>query len=212
MSARTALLLSVGLLGALPAAAAPPDPGSAGAGEAAREAKARDYFTDTVLIDQEGRRVRFYSDVVSGRVTCFTFIFTTCNDACPLIMAKLNRVKAELGASFGREVQFVAMSVDPERDDPAALRGFARAHRAEGPGWTFLTGTRADMSTVLKKLGVWTEEPSNHSTAFIVGNARTRHWSKVRPDAPPQAVAEILRDLAAEGGAVGSAAARPSGT
>jgi cytochrome oxidase Cu insertion factor (SCO1/SenC/PrrC family) len=185
-------------------------PASSAASEAAQEQRARDYFTDTVLLDQDGRKVRFYSDVMAGKVTCFAFIFTSCNEACPLIMAKLTRVKAELGQLFGAEVQVVAMSVDPEQDTPAALRAFAAKHGAEGAGWTYLTGARADVATVLGKLGSWSEDPSDHSTAFIVGNARTRHWTKVRPDAPPQAVAEILRGLAAEGTprAAGATAAR----
>ncbi|HET9554997.1 MAG TPA: SCO family protein [Anaeromyxobacteraceae bacterium] len=194
-----------------PSRPAPAAPAKAAAGEAAQEQRARDYFTDTVLVDQDGRKVRFYSDVMAGKVTCFAFIFTTCNEACPLIMAKLTRVKAELGPLFGGEVQVVAVSVDPDQDTPAALRAFAAKHQAEGPGWTYLTGAKADVAAVLTKLGSWSDDPSDHSTAFIVGNARTRHWSKVRPDAPPQAVAEILRGLAGEGtsGAPATAARGP---
>ena len=166
--------------------------------DAAGEERARAYFTDTVLVDQHGQERRFYSDVLQGRTVCLSFQFTRCTEACPLIMAKLGRVRRDLGEAFGRDIHFVVLSVDPEHDTPEDLLRFAKVHGAEGEGWTFLTGPKASLATVLGKLGAWVEDPSDHTTAFVAGNVRTRHWTKVRPDAPPQAVAELLRGLAAE--------------
>jgi protein SCO1 len=183
--------VALALAAAAPPALAEPD-------EAAREERARTYFTDTVLVDQDGREVRFYTDVLKGRTVCLSFQFTECKEACPLIMAKLVRVRRDLGEAFGKEVHFVVLSVDPDHDTPEAFRKFAKVHGAEGPGWTFLTGPRASLATVLGKLGGWVEDPSDHTTAFVAGNSRTRHWTKVRPDVPPQGVAQLLRDLAAE--------------
>lgn len=185
--------------GAAAEAPAAPQASSPPASQAAKEAKARAYFGDTLLVDQAGRQVRFYSDVLAGKVVCIAFIFTQCNDACPLMMAKLNRIKASLGERFPRDVEFVALSIDPANDTPAELARFARKHGATGPGWTFLTGAKADLQQVAGRFGSWPESPDQHTTAFVAGNVRTRHWTKVRPDAPPQAVAETLRNLADEG-------------
>jgi protein SCO1/2 len=69
---------------------------------AEREAKARDYFTDTRLKTQADRTVRFYSDALKGKVVLMNFVFTQCGDACPLITAKLVQAKNELGDAFGR--------------------------------------------------------------------------------------------------------------
>jgi protein SCO1/2 len=190
-----ALLLLLALLPA-PATAAPPD--APEAGDRAEEARARAYFTDTELVDQDGRRVRFYGDVVAGRVVCLSFLFTRCVEACPLIAQKLNQVRLALGDRFGREVSFASISVDPDFDTPQALRRFAERQRALHPGWSFLTGPRANVRAVLSRLGAWVDSPGDHSTAFVAGNTRTRHWTKVRPDAPPTAVAQILRQLAEE--------------
>jgi len=189
------LLLALCLAPALQASAQRSGPE---AGEPDEEARARAYFTDTELLTQDGKPVRFYSDVVKGRVVCLSFMFSRCVGACPLIAQKLNQVRQDLGARFGRDVSFVSISVDPEFDTPQELRRFADKQRALHPGWTFLTGKRAGVQTVLTKLGAWVEEPVDHSTAFIAGNARTRHWIKVRPDLPPGAVAEILRQLVDE--------------
>lgn len=203
--AALALLLTAGAhasaagASAAPAAAPAGTPAARGAGsEADQEARARSYFTDTELLTQDGRTVRFYSDVVKGKVVCLSFIFTRCVEACPLIAQKLNRVRQELGAGFGEGIQFVSISVDPDFDTPQELRRFAERQQAIHPGWIFLTGKKANVQAVLKKLGQWVDEPGDHSTAFLAGNARTRHWTKVRPDAPPSAVAQILRQLADE--------------
>lgn len=197
MSGRLAAAMAAGLALALvaPAAGRADDPPAAAE---AREARARAWFTDTLLVDQDGREVRFYSDVLKGRTVCLSFQFTQCKEACPLIMARLDRVRRDLGEAFGRDLHFVVLSVDPEHDTPEALRAFARRHGAEGPGWTFLTGPRASVAAVLGKLGTWVEDPSDHTTGLLAGNTRTHHWTKIRPDVSPAGVAEVLRGLAGE--------------
>lgn len=183
--------------------------GAASAGEspADSDARARAYFTDTVLVTHDGKDVRFYSDVLKDRVVVINFIFTRCESACPLLTAKLNRVRAALGERFGSEVQFVTISVDPEFDTPEALRHFAERNRAATVGWTFLTGTRANVDLVVKRLGQYAEEIEDHSTTFIAGNARKAHWTKLRPDLSPDAIVAHLERLAEPAGAVKSAAA-----
>jgi cytochrome oxidase Cu insertion factor (SCO1/SenC/PrrC family) len=177
-----------------------------------REAKARAYFTNTVLLDQDGREVRFYDDVLRGQVVVLSFIFTRCVEACPLIAQKLNVIRRELGERFGRDVRFVSISVDPDFDTPEELRHFAGKQKAAHPGWTFLTGRKENVQAVLRKLGEYVENPGDHTTAFLGGNVRTGHWTKIRPDAPPVTIADTMRRLAdepAEGG--GAVAASPAG-
>jgi len=160
--------------------------------------KARSWFTDTRLVDQEGREVRFYSDLIEGRVVAMDFVFTRCKMACPLLTEKMNRIREALGPAFGREVSFISMSVDPSNDTPQDLARFAKTHRAVHPAWRWLTGTSADVRRVLGRLGEWVEIPEQHSTELIIGNARTRHWIKIRPDAPAEATALQLQALVAE--------------
>ncbi|HET6921967.1 MAG TPA: SCO family protein [Anaeromyxobacteraceae bacterium] len=192
MAGARATLILAGLALWLPARAA----GNAGqAAEPDPEARARAYFTDTPLLTQDGKEVRFYSDVLKDRVVVMDFIFTNCAMACPMLTEKLNQVRRELGHLYGREVTFVSLSVDPERDTPQALRRFAEKHRASDAGWTWLTGKKQDVEHVLKKLGQWTEEIESHSTIYIAGNARTRRWTKITPDVPTAAFAERVRAL-----------------
>ena len=197
----------------LPAVAAAPAVSPA-AKAPSREEKARAYFTDTVLFDQDGRAVRFYSDVLRGNVVVVNFIFTRCTEACPLLTRRMNGVRRDLGDRFGREVRFVSISVDPEFDTPGELRRFARMQEASYSGWTWLTGKKEDVDRVLARLGEVVASPGDHSTGFLAANVRTGHWTRIRPDASPAVVAQRVRELADEDtkhgteGATGPSASR----
>ena len=162
------------------------------------EEKARAWFTDTSLLTQEGKQVRFYSDVLKDRVVVISFLFTRCTTACPMIAARLNRIREQLGERFGRDVSFISISVDPEHDTPQRLAEFARKHQAAHPGWTFLTGKKEDVNQVIARLGQYVENVEGHSTLLIAGNEKRKHWTKIRPDEPSTAVAERVRQLAEE--------------
>ncbi|MNZ86051.1 hypothetical protein D3C78_1048620 [compost metagenome] len=155
---------------------------------------ARSYFTDTLLLDQDGREVRFYSDVLAGRVVLLNVIFTRCEDACPLITRKLREVREALGKDAGR-VHFISLSSDPTNDSPQALKAYARKQGADDPNWTFLTGPKEQMDVVLGRLGQLSRSPEEHSTLLIAGDVANKRWSKIRPDAPPAAIAQRLQLL-----------------
>jgi len=158
---------------------------------------ARGYFTDLVLVTQEGKEVRFYTDVLKDKVVLISFIFTHCQDACPLLTKKLSEVQKLLGDQLGTEIYFVSMSVDPERDTPEDLNQYAKRFQAQ-PGWVFLTGKKENMDKILSKLGQLTPEVESHSTLLLLGNVETGHWMKLRPDTSGAKIAEHLHTLAAE--------------
>lgn len=107
---------------------------------------------------------------------------------------KLQIVRKQLGEHFGSQITFLSLSVDPKRDDPAALKVFSEKQQANIPGWKFLTADEAIMIKILGRLNQWTDDPNNHSTLLIAGNARNAHWIKLRPDSPPERiVADLLR-------------------
>lgn len=172
---------------------APPD--LSGPTPEEREAKQRGYFTDTRLVNQDGRQVRFYTDVLQGRVVLIHFIYTSCTDACPAMVQKMLGAKAELGPEFGKEMRYVSISIDPQRDTPAELRKFAQRMGAVDREWVFLTGTPEDVDLVVKKLGAYTGEVENHSTVMIAGNVKADRWRKLGPTVSPKGIAQHLRSL-----------------
>lgn len=204
MVTRRVLMLSAA--GALAALALRP---AAAAGDAAaREAKARGYFTDTVLQAQDGRSLRFYSDVLKDQVVLVNFVFTECGDSCPLITHKLLQARQSLGPQ-ARNVRYVSITIDPERETPQTMAAFARKHGAIDPQWLWLSGSKANIELVTKRLGAYTDTREEHFTGLIVGNLRTDRWVKIRPDAPPQAIAEQLRRVGELDGTPAAAARMP---
>jgi cytochrome oxidase Cu insertion factor (SCO1/SenC/PrrC family) len=161
----------------------------------------RAYFTDLELRTQDDRPVRFYTDTMEGRTVVLNIIYTNCKDACPLITQKMLRVRDLVGEAFGKDIYFITLTSDPERDSPAAMKRYAQKQSADLPGWLFLTGSKENISHILKKLGSYSQNVEEHSTILLAGNVPAKRWTKIRPDAPPQLIAERLKDLAAGGAA-----------
>lgn len=164
------------------------------------KAEASRYFTDTELLTQDGRPVRFYSDVLKDRLVLINFVYTECGEACPMITQQLTHVRDELGERFGREVRFVSISLDPARDTPQTLKGFAAKFGAVHREWLFLTGEPGKVEQVLRRLGGHTDTLESHNTALLAGNLKNGHWRRLRPDLPPAAIAAHLRSMMAGAG------------
>ncbi len=163
------------------------------------EARARSYFTNLELVNQDGETVRFFDDVLKNKVVVINFIFTNCEGACPLITHKLTLVRDKLEGFIGKQIRFVSLSLDPQRDSPAALKKFAKTQNADHEGWVFLTGEPDHLDTIIRKLGQYTDDIDAHSTMMLAGNVSTAHWIKILPQEQPPAIAEKLRLLMDDG-------------
>lgn len=141
------------------------------------ETPAHKYFTDTLLINQNGEKMRFYSDLLKGKVVVINTFFSTCEGSCPVMTRNLAKIQDALGERFGRDVYFVSISVDPTMDTPARLKAYARKYNAK-PGWNFMTGDEQNVDLALKKLGQVITAKEDHSNIFYIGNERTGLWKK----------------------------------
>jgi cytochrome oxidase Cu insertion factor (SCO1/SenC/PrrC family) len=167
--------------------------------QADRDEQAREYFTDTEVIDQNGNKLRFYSDVLKDRVVLVNVIFTNCKDACPLMTQMLIRTRGHLADAVKDDVWFVSISTDPARDTPEAMKRFAEQQGADEDRWLFLTGTEENMQFILKKLRRYNPDISAHSTQMLAGTTRERHeWIPLPAGIQPDAIAMVLRNLAEE--------------
>ncbi|HVZ74657.1 MAG TPA: SCO family protein [Polyangia bacterium] len=89
------------------------------------------------LTDQTSRP--FGTRDLAGKVWVADFVFTACQEACPLLsqrMEEVGRRTKQLGPDF----HLVSISVDPERDTPARLAEYAARYHASPLAWSFLTG------------------------------------------------------------------------
>jgi len=191
--AATGLLAVVAVLSGSDSQAAVAQPEPTGT----RDPKA--YFTDTRLLTQDGRTVRFYSDVLKGRVVVVNVMFTSCKDACPLITRQMVEVRDELAGLFGTRVFFVSITSDPLRDTPVAMKKFAKDQSADSGGWTFLTGTRENVYSVLGRLGARPEDVEDHITVLYILDVDNKRMRRMLPNQPPAAIAEAVRVIATAG-------------
>jgi protein SCO1/2 len=93
-----------------------------------------------------------------GKVLALTFMFTTCTDSCPLLTAKMAEIRRRLGADFGARIHFVSITVDPQNDTPERLRRYAEQFGANVAGWSFLTGTKAQIDDVVRRYGAYAKK------------------------------------------------------
>ena len=158
-----------------PAPAPTPKPMTADGPSAAR-------FPDVTLTTHEGTEVRFYQDLVKGKVVLINFMYATCTNSCPTFTANLVRVQRLFGDRIGRDVFMYSISLDPEHDSPQVLRDYVRNYSVQ-PGWTFLTGSVADITTLRRRLGLRDLDPiidadkSQHIGVVLYGNERLDRWA-----------------------------------
>ena len=164
-----------------------------------REEANRRYFTDRLLVNQEGQAMRFYSDLLKGKVVLIQFLYTQCQEACPLTTKQLADTQKLLDGRLGKDIVFLSLTVDPETDTPQRLKEYSQRFKAD-KGWWFLTGNKQDVDGVAHKLGQTAPVAEGHLPIFILGNVRTGHWMKMMPSSMPPQIAEQLLKLADEKG------------
>jgi len=155
---------------------------------------AEKYFSDVELINQDGEKMRFYSDVLRDKVVVINTFFTTCTGVCPAMNRNLEKVQDALGDRLGKDVFLVSMSVDPETDTPVRLKEYSRRFHAR-PGWIFLTGKKENVDWALYKLGQYVETKDGHTTIIIMGNEPKGLWKKAFGLAKTDELMKMVEDV-----------------
>jgi cytochrome oxidase Cu insertion factor (SCO1/SenC/PrrC family) len=147
------------------------------------------------VLDQNGKQLNFYSDLIKGKTVAINFIFTTCTTICPPLTATFRRVQQD-AAARGLNVQLISVSVDPTTDTPERLRDFASKFKAE-PGWTFVTGDKAEIDSVLQSLGAAVSNKNDHTPMILIGNDMSDYWTRAYGLTSPTRIVELI-DAAAK--------------
>jgi protein SCO1/2 len=97
------------------------------------------YALNSVWTSNVGREVKL--EVLRGRPQVIALFFTHCEHSCPLIVAKMKAIDKALPPGVRGKVDFLLVSIDPERDTPEALRAFRAKHELPTERWTLLRGS-----------------------------------------------------------------------
>src|SRR5438132_472841 len=140
------------------------------------------YFPDVVLRTHENKTVRFYDDLIRGKIVLINFMYATCKGLCPRQTANLVQVQKALENRIGRDIFMNSLTLKPEQDTPEVLRDYAKGHGVK-PGWLFLTGKPDDIETLRRKLGFVNSNPardrnnSKHIGVVLYGNEALDRWA-----------------------------------
>lgn len=155
------------------------------------------YFTNALLHTHEGKTVRFYDDLIKGKIVVINFMYATCVDICPGMTANLARVQKILGERVGRDIFMYSITLEPERDTPEVLKKYAQSYRVK-PGWLFLTGERNDIETLRRKLGYVDADPTvdkdkeQHIGIVRFGNEALDRWAACPAMSKPDQIAKSI--------------------
>ena len=157
------------------------------------------------VLDQDGRRFRFYEDLVRGRIVTLNFMFTGCGDTCPLATQNLGQMRDLLGERVGRDIFMYSLTLQPALDTPRVLRDYAEAYGV-GPGWRFLTGREDDMELLRRRLGFTSRDPEldviadEHTGLLRFGNESLDRWGACPAISRPQFLAKTITTMMFDGG------------
>jgi protein SCO1 len=162
-----------------------------------RERIRQHYFPNLVLTTQEGKKVKFYDDLVKDKIVVFNMFYAKCEGICSPVTRNLVRVQNLLGDRAGKDIFFYSFSLKPKEDTVPALKHYAEMHKVK-PGWLFLTGSADDMELLRRKLGFVDPDPaldkdtSNHIGVLKYGNEPLQRWGGCPGMQAPDAIAEAI--------------------
>ena len=105
------------------------------------------------LINQDSVDVIFPKDII-GHITVMGFIYTHCPDICPMTTHNMYLTEKKLAKEGIKNVKFVALSFDPDRDTPEVLTDFAKIRELDFNDWTLLTGNKNTINDLIKRFDV----------------------------------------------------------
>lgn len=152
-----------------------------------KPAKAKGGYSRTVksytipsvtLLNQDGKRVNIKTLVDSGKPVIVNFIYTTCTTICPVLSASFSNLRKDLGPDIDK-VQFISISIDPEHDRPEQMKKYLSRFTNQ-KGWEFLTGSREDITKVLKAFDALVVDKMAHEPIYMLRSPRSDEWVRIK--------------------------------
>jgi protein SCO1/2 len=117
------------------------------------------------LVDQNGQPFRLSDH--RGQVVALFFGYTHCPDVCPLTLGYIATASSQLGVDAPK-VQFVFVTVDPERDSPERLNEYLSRVYAPIAG---LSGPNSDIERVWSDYGILVKREPRDDGSYFVGHS-----------------------------------------
>ena len=148
-----------------------------------------------LLVDHNGRSVRFYDDIMKDRKVVINVMYTVCSNICTPATRNLIEAQRLLGDE-AKDIHFVSMSLTPLSDDPAALRKYKELHGID-ERWTFLTGKVENVEKVQRAMGFIsdrdTDDLLSHSGMARLCDEPNVKWTHLNTMVSGKSIARMIR-------------------
>jgi protein SCO1/2 len=146
---------------------------------------------------QDNKSIKIQS--LQGKVTIAAMIFTHCEGACPRIVADIQRIEKSFTPEELKKIQFLLISMDPERDTPERFREFAKEYQLNS-NWILISSSEDATVEMANVLNVKVKKLSNggfdHSnTIHIINQQGLITYQQNGLEQEPEGSIEHVRDL-----------------
>jgi cytochrome oxidase Cu insertion factor (SCO1/SenC/PrrC family) len=146
---------------------------------------------DLVVLNQDGKKVHFYTDLIKGKIVVVNILFTTCNLLCPMQGDAFSKLQAALGERLGKDVFLISITSDPLTDTPERLKAWGAKYGAK-PGWTFVTGDENKVHQLLIAFTGAISGSGEHTPIALILNGDKRMWIREYGFSAPNRIISII--------------------
>ena len=164
---------------------------------AARASIQQRHLPNVRLITHDGKRVRFYDDLVKNKKVVLTFASSGDASGSARVTENLAKIQRFFGPRIGQDIYLYTIARTPKTDTRAVIERWAAQHDA-GPGWKFLTGKKADIERLRHAIGFASPDPvEDADPAYSVGLLRhgverEMRWAHCQSEASPRVIAHSM--------------------
>lgn len=150
---------------------------------------------DVEVLDQDGRKQNFYTDLVKDKIVVINFMFTTCTKICPMSGANFSRLQTILGKRLGQDVFLISVTTDPETDSPEKLKVWGEKFNAKS-GWTLITGEKEKVDELLRALTGDGPNKGYHVPSLVMVNDTKKTNRRAYGLEDPARIVKMVDELA----------------
>lgn len=155
------------------------------------------FLLDSKWQNQEGKEMKLKD--LKGKNLVVAMIFTSCQTACPLLVADMKKVESKIDAKKLKETSLVLITIDPENDTPEVLKKYAQQRNMEDEPWIFLRtdleSTREFANVLAVKYKKITPIIFSHSNIISIFNKKGEMISQEEGTVNFDAIAKTVNGL-----------------
>jgi protein SCO1/2 len=149
---------------------------------------------DYSLMDQDGKSVKLYSDLLKDKIVVMNFIFTNCKVVCDAQGKNFSKLQSKLGSRLKNQINLISLSKDPLNDTPVKLKQWGTKYDRQN-GWTLLTGEKSEIDKTFLAFTGGTPLVIEHSAIMLIGNANKNQWIRLSGLEPIDEVEKLIEQV-----------------